>query len=130
MFAVPPDLDAALVAFLKAHSSLSPLHAGRVGHALKDISATALRVANLGGPDTWPWEAVAEFQVESWGGTQQQANELARTVCAAIYDMRGPIDGGYVTVAKPSLRPLWQPDDNGRPRYITQVLIEATTEEP
>lgn len=129
MFAVLPDLDAALIGFLRLHPSLSPLHGGRVGTHLEG-SATAIRVANLGGPDTWPWQVNSEFQLEHWGGTQQQANLLARTSCAAIYDMRGPIAGGWVTVAMPSLQPLWQPDQNGRPRYITQVQLEATLEQP
>jgi hypothetical protein len=70
---------------------------------------------------------VHEFQVECWGGTQGQADQLARTVCAAIYDMRGPITDGHVIIAKPTLRPLWQPDANGRPRYIIQVQLTATS---
>lgn len=132
MFTVLPDLDAALIAFLKTHAALAPLHGGRVGISLIG-DLVQIRVANLGGPDTWPWEARAEFQVECWGAPRTdpaQANLLARTVVAAIYDMRGPITNGFVTIAKPSLRPLWRPDENGRPRYITQVQIEATTEEP
>jgi hypothetical protein len=126
MFAVLPDLDAALIDFLKGHTALTPYHGGRVGTTMSG-ALTQIRLANLGGPDTWPWESNAEFQVECWGGTQEQANDLARTVCAAIYDMRGPVTDGYVTVAKPSLRPLWQPDANGRARYLVQVQLEATT---
>lgn len=125
-FAVLPDLDTALIAFLTGHASLTPLHGGRVGTTLSG-NLTQIRVANLGGPDTWPWEEQQEFQLESWGGIQGQASLLDRTVCSAIYDMRGPITDGYVIIAHPTLRHLWQPDANGRPRYISQVRIQATT---
>lgn len=127
MFTVLPDLDAALVSFLTGHASLTPLHGGRVGTTISG-TLTQIRIANLGGPDTWPWEANHEFQVECWGGTQGQANTLARTVCAVIYDMRGPITDGHVTIAKPTLRPFWSPDlSTARPRYIVQISLTATT---
>lgn len=129
MFAVLPDVDAALIDFLEAHPSLAPLHDGRVGTTLQGTD-TALRVANLGGPARWPWEGVTEFQVECCGGTHEQANTLARTVCAAIYDLRGPVDGGFIVSAYPTLRPLWRPFDTGRPRYVVQVQLESTPEEP
>lgn len=129
MFPVLPDLDLALITFLAGHTGLTPLHGGRVGVTLSG-AATQIRVASLGGPDTHPWEADTEFQVDSWGGTLKQASDLDRAVCSAIYDMRGPIPGspspGWVTVAVPTLRHLWQPDENGRPRFISQVRIQAT----
>jgi hypothetical protein len=126
MFTVLPDVDLAVINFLAGHAALTPYHGGRVGTSLTG-TATAIRVANLGGPDTQPWEVDTEFQIECWGGSQQQSGDLARTVCSAIYDMRGPITNGHVIIAKPTLRPLWQPDQNGRPRYIVQVRIVATT---
>lgn len=128
-FAVLPDLDAAIISFLTGHASLSPLHGGRVGTTLSGTS-TQIRVTNLGGSQPWPWRGVAEFQLECWGGTQQQANTLARTVCAAIYDMRQQaVTGGRIVTAVPTLMPLWRPDDvTNRARYIVQVQLEATPE--
>lgn len=122
MFALLPDVDQALVTFLTGHASLAPLHGGRVGTALQS-AATSIRIANLGGTQTQAWAAEVTFQVECWGGAQQQANQLARTVVAVAVDMRGPIAGGYVSAAVPTLQPLWQPDANGRPRYIVQLEI-------
>lgn len=117
--AVMPSLDAALIAFLTGHASLSPLHGGRVGTSLQS-ALTSLRVASLGGPVPWPWEAQQEWQVEAWGGTHADADLLARTVVAAIGDWRGPIIGGRVVAAYPTLAGLWAPD-GARPRYIVQV---------
>jgi hypothetical protein len=131
-FPVLPSLDLALINFLATHTALAPFHGGRVGTSLTTGQPwlTAIRVANLGGPDTWPWEANADFQIECWGGSMQQVDDLDRTVCSAIYGIRGPITGGYITVAHPTLRHLWQPDANGRPRYISQVHLEATPPAP
>lgn len=122
MFALLPDVDQALVTFLTQHAALAPLHGGRVGTALQSPD-TSIRVANLGGTQRWPWEATDAFQVECWGGDQGQANLLARTVVAAAQDLRGPVAGGYASAAVPTLRPLWQPDANGRPRYIVHLEI-------
>ena len=127
MFAVLPDLDQALIEFLTAHPALAPLHGGRVSDMLQSPAA-GVRIAALGGTQPWPWQGTTEYQIECWGGTTVQADTLARTVVAAIYDMRGPITGGYVTASVPTLRPLWSPDDNGRPRFIVQVAITVSPE--
>jgi hypothetical protein len=124
-FAVLPDLDAALISFLDTHADLIPLHGGRVGTKLATGSLTSIRIANLGGTMPDPRVYRAEFQVECWGGTDIQANQLARTVCAVIFEMPATLD--YVVTAVPTLAPLSSPDSvSNRPRYITQVQIEAT----
>lgn len=128
MFAVLPDLDQGLVDFLKNHASLSPLHGGRVGTSLQSTS-TSVRVTALGGTQQWPWEALPEYQIEWWGGTQLQAKTLARTGEAAIYDIRGPIAGGWVTGVAVTLSQLWSPDEtSARPRYITQAQFRINPE--
>ena len=126
MFALLPDIDAALITFLKDHASLSPLHNGRVGHALASGTATAIRIASIGGVPSWPWESRSEYQIECWGGTQSQAITLARTVCAAIYDFKGPVAGGWVQSTDVTLSGLDSPDaTTGRPRTIVQVSVTA-----
>lgn len=128
MFALLPDLDQALVDFLKNHASLNPLHGGRVGTSLQSTS-TAVRVTALGGTQPWPWEALPEYQIEWWGGSQQQAKTLARTGEAAIYDIRGQITGGWVTGVAVTLSQLWSPDEtSARPRYITQAQFRIHPE--
>jgi hypothetical protein len=125
-YALLPDMDQELVDFLTAHASLSPLHGGRVGTELQS-DLVCLQVTNLGGSQPWPWEATPEFQISAWGGTQQQANTLIRTVVAAVYDLTGTaVDGGRVVGVDVRLAPLWQPDDQtARPRYLTHVALNT-----
>lgn len=131
MYALLPDIDAVLVAFLTEHSHLAPLHSGRVGTKLAPGDGPALRIAGLGGPQPWPWESFPEFQIESWGGTQGQAKTLARTVEAAVYDLIGPVEGGHVRGLSIPLTQLWSPDDTtGRARYLTQVQFNVYPEGP
>jgi hypothetical protein len=123
-YALLPDMDQELVDFLTSHAALSPLHGGRVGTELQS-DLVCLQVTSLGGSQPWPWEATAEFQVSAWGGTQLQANTLARTVVAAVFDLTGAaVDGGRVVGVDVRLAPLWQPDDQtARPRYLTDVAL-------
>lgn len=127
MFALLPDLDQELVDFLRDHANLSPLHGGRVGTSLQEDTLTAVRVTNLGGTVPWPWETTAEYALEAWGGTQTQANLLARTLVAAIYDLVGAaVDGGRVVGVDVRLGPLWQPDETtARAMYRTDVALTA-----
>lgn len=129
-YTVLPDLDQELVDFLKAHASLVPLHGGRVGTSLLS-SLTSLRIASLGGTQPWPWRATAQYAIEAWGGTQSQANTLIRTTLAAIYDIRGHIDGGAIIGVAVVLTPLWSPDETtARPRYRADVALTASIEGP
>lgn len=121
---VLPDAEQALVDFLTVHASLAPLHGGRVGTELH-TDLTCLQVTALGGQQPWPWEAVPEFSVAAWGGTKAEANELARTVAAAAYDLAGTdVTGGRVVGVGIRLAPLWSPDDvTGRARYRVDLAL-------
>lgn len=126
-FAVIPDLDAVLTTFLKFHADLTPLHGGRVGTQLPAGSLTSIRIASLGGTmsPVRPDMVRAEFQVECWGGSEIQALTLARTVCAAIYEL--PATNDSILWAVVSLAPFASPDlVSNRFRYIVQVEFEAT----
>lgn len=129
MHALLPDIDAALVAFLAAHSALVPLHAGRAGTRLAAGTDPALRITSLGGTQPWPWEGIPEFMIESWGGDQGQAKTLARTVEAAVYDLIGPVAGGHIRGVAVQLSQSWSPDDTtGRARYITHTQLTCYPE--
>lgn len=123
-FALLPDMEQELVDFLTSHASLAPLHGGRVGTELRS-DLTCLQVTSLGGFQPWPWEAAVEFSISSWGGTKGQANTLARTVAAAVFELVGaPVDGGRVNGVAVRLASLWSPDEEtGRPRYKTDVAL-------
>jgi len=122
-----PDAEAALVSFLAAHSVLAPLHGGRVGTELQEPTLPCLQVTALGGPQPWPWEAVPEFQISSWGGTKGQANALDRTVRSAIYELNGvAVTGGRVNGIGIRLAGLWSPaEDTNRPRYRSDVALDV-----
>ncbi|WP_328382931.1 hypothetical protein OHQ88_10560 [Micromonospora zamorensis] len=120
-YAVLPDVDQALIDYLRTYPALTALHGGRVGTRLASGTTPAVRVTSLGGGQPWPWEGTPEFQVEWWGGTDLQAKTLARVGEAALWGFRGPIPGGRVTGGSVALSQLWSPDDtSGRARFITQ----------
>jgi hypothetical protein len=125
-----PDAEAALVAFLAAHSVLAPLHGGRVATELQSDLA-CLQVTALGGPQPWPWESTPEFQISSWGPgdgsatAKSAASALNRAVCAAVFELLGAaVTGGRVVSVANRLAGLWSPaDDTGRPRYRSDVSL-------
>jgi hypothetical protein len=123
-FTLLPDIEQQLVVFLAGHASLTPLHGGRVGTELQSDLA-CLQVTALGGPQPWPWEAVPEFQISSWGVTKADAVTLDRTLRSAIYDLHGTaVTGGRVISVAIRLAGLWSPaDDTGRPRVRTDIAL-------
>ncbi|MEU1761674.1 hypothetical protein [Micromonospora sp. NPDC005652] len=129
-YALMPDLDQALVDYLKTNTQLLPLHSGRVGTRLAAGTAPAVRVTSLGGTQPWPWEASQEYQVEWWGGTDLQAKTLARVGESALWSLRGQVLGGRITGVAMPLTQLWSPDEAAnRPRFISQVQFLVHPEE-
>lgn len=127
-YAVLPDTLAALVSFLTAHTALVPLHGGRVSTRLQS-DLVAVRVANLGGEQPWPWEATPQFQIEWWGARADADEGNALTLCrtgeAALWELaNSPISGGRVGEFSMPLSQLWAPDEEtGRPRFRTDVAL-------
>jgi hypothetical protein len=121
-----PDMEQALVTFLTAHAGLATLHGGRVGTELQ-TDLVCLQVTSLGGQQPWPWEAVPEFQISSWGGTKAQASTLDLTVRSAIFELLGTaVTGGRVVGIGIRLAGLWSPaEDTNRPRYRTDVALTS-----
>jgi hypothetical protein len=121
-----PDMEQALVTFLTAHTGLATLHGGRVGTELQ-TDLVCLQVTSLGGQQPWPWEAVPEFQISSWGGTKAQASTLDLTVRSAIFELLGTaVTGGRVVGIGIRLAGLWSPaEDTNRPRYRTDVALTS-----
>ncbi|MFC7276225.1 hypothetical protein ACFQS1_19710 [Paractinoplanes rhizophilus] len=124
-----PDATQALITFLAAHASLSPLHGGRVSTRLQEPALPCLQVTALGGPQPWPWESAPEFQLASWGGTSDagegEAWALDLAVRAAVFDLLGTdITGGHVNGVAIRLAGLWSPaDDTGRARVRSDISI-------
>lgn len=124
MYSPLPDMEKALVALLKAHAGLVPLHGGRVGTA-PHPDLTCLQVTALGGAQPWPWEATPEFQIAAWGGDKAAASQLDLATAAAVFDFVGtPVTGGRVIGVAVRLAHLWLPDDTtARPRYRTDLAL-------
>jgi hypothetical protein len=124
-----PDAEAALVAFLAGHATLTPLHGGRVGTELQSDLA-CLQVTALGGPQPWPWESMPEFAISSWGpkaatDAKAQASALDRAVRSVVFELLGQaITGGRVTQIGVRLSGLWSPaEDTNRPRYRSDFAL-------
>ena len=123
-----PSAEAVLVAWLKAHPDLTPLHGGRVGTKL-NATLPAVRVARVGGTPEEPWLDLPLVQVEAWAADQTAADTLARSIIAAMPDVRGAAAGKVRTFAYES-GPFWAPDDpqiSTNARYIVTVRLLTTT---
>ena len=131
MYPVPPDPTDALIAFLKTDPPITAISGDRVSTTRIDTAQPRIQITMLPGAVTEPFEQNTEYQLDCWGGTERQAKTLARTVVTRIYGMRGALDGGAVTTARPSLMPFDSPDPvTGRPRSICQVEITISPEAP
>jgi hypothetical protein len=98
-----------------------------VGDEPLQTDLVCLQVTALGGQQPWPWEAVPEFQISSWGGTKAQASALDLTVRSAIFELLGTaVTGGRVNGIGIRLAGLWSPaEDTNRPRYRSDVALDV-----
>lgn len=121
-----PSAEVVFVAWAKAHSALAALHGGRVGTKL-NATRPCLRVQRLGHPQIDRWEDAPELQVESWATTETSADQLARTLVAALPDIFGNRTGALITGYEVTLGPLYQPDqDTDLHRYIVDIILYLT----
>lgn len=127
LYPLPPDPQQVLVDFLTTQTDVSAIAAGRVSSTKIDTDQPRIQVFAVPAAISHEWEEPAEFQVDCWGGTEQQALTLARTVCAAIYDLI-PLQS-TVTSAYPTVLPFASHDPTtGRPRFICQIQINQSPE--
>lgn len=127
LYPLPPDPQTVLINFLTSHAAVAAISADRVSSVKINTDLPRIQVTAVPGNVTEPWEEASEFQVDCWGGTESQALTLARTVCAAIYDLI-PLEP-TVTQAFPTVKPFAAHDPTtGRPRFITQVQINQSPE--
>jgi hypothetical protein len=126
----PEPVDA-LINFLKSDSLIVAISADRVSTIKIDTPLPRIQITMVPGPVTEHFEETTEFQLDCWGGTERQAKTLARTVCNRIDAMRGPLAGGAVTVAVPTVKPFDLPDPTtGRPRSVCQVAVTISPTSP
>lgn len=126
-----PDPVDALINFLKTDGPVAAICGARVSTTKIDTSEPRIQITMVPGPVTEAFEETTEFQLDCWGGTERQAKTLARTVCNRIDAMRGPLTGGAVTVAVPTVKPFDLPDPTtGRPRSVCQVAVTISPDSP
>lgn len=117
--------------FLQAHSAVEPLAGDRVSSFKIDTPLRRIQVTMLPGVQSQPGFETYEYQVDCWGPADaiddiDQAEELARTVCAAVYDLRGTHGVTTVTV---TVRPFSLADpETGRQRFVCQVEFTISPE--
>jgi hypothetical protein len=131
LYPLAADPTTVLIAFLTGHATLSPLVGTRVSTYKLDTPLTRIQLTMVPPETSEPGFENYEYQVDCWGPTDavndiDQAQNLARSVCAAIYDLRGT---SGVTVAVPSVRPFSLADpDTGRPRFVCQLRFTISPE--
>lgn len=131
LYPLAPDPVDALINFLKTDPQISALSGDRVSTTKIDTTQPRIQITMVPGTVTEGYEEVTEFQLDCWGGTERQAKTLARTVCNRLDAMRGPLTGGAVTAAVPSVKPFDLPDPTtGRPRSVVQVEITISPNSP
>jgi hypothetical protein len=131
LYPLAPDPVDALINFLKTDAPIAAISADRVSTIKIDTPLPRIQITMVPGTVTEGYEEVTEFQLDCWGGTERQAKTLARTVCNRLDVMRGPLTGGAVTSAVPSVKPFDLPDPTtGRPRSVVQVEITISPNSP
>jgi hypothetical protein len=131
LYPLAADPTTVLIAFLTGHATLSPLVGTRVSTYKLDTPLTRIQLTMVPPETSEPGFENYEYQVDCWGPTDanddiDQAQNLARAVCAVIYDLRGT---SGVTTATPTVRPFSLPDPiTGRPRFIVQVSFTISPE--
>lgn len=131
LYPLATDPTTVLINFLKTHAALTPLVSTRVSTYKLDTPLSRIQLTMVPPETSEPGFETYEYQVDCWGPTDasddiDKAQNLARAVCAAIYDLRGT---SGVTTAVPSARPFSLADpDTGRPRFICQVKFTISPE--
>lgn len=131
LYPLAADPTTVLIGFLTTHPVLEPLVGNRVSSFKLDTPLTRIQLTMVPGQVDQPGFETYEYQVDCWGPTDaaddiDKAQNLARAVCAAIYNLRGT---SGVTVAEPTVRPFSLPDpDTGRPRFVCQVSFTISPE--
>lgn len=127
LYPLPPDPQQVLVDFLTAQPDVFAIAAGRVSSTKIDTDSPRIQITAVPAAVSVEWEEPSEFQVDCWGGSEKNALDLARTVCAVIYDLIQAVP--TVTGAYPTVLPFASHDPTtGRPRFICQVQLNQSPE--
>lgn len=128
------DIEKLVIAYLLDVEDVTDIVGERVG-SRKDPPYPRVTVTRLGGPTgSIPAHLdPARIQIEAWapspkdGGGKAQANLVARTVQAAMFELiLAEHEDGVVTDVVCTAGPLWQPDPvTDVPRYILDFIVRV-----
>lgn len=127
------DIEALVVAALKADTALDGLVDGRVSTELPgdlDEHLPHVQLWSIPGgtyvrPEPLHLER-ARLQVSVWATTKGSAWDTATAVVAAAATMLGTYDLGVVTGVEVEQTPYWAPDpDTDTPRYLSTIGVFA-----
>lgn len=108
---------------------LAAIHLGNVGSRLAG-GRPALRVQRVSGSPNAVWEDTPVLQIEAWGSTETQADDLVRAVVAALPRFRGSYAAGLVHGHRIESGPFWAPDAPGLSNDARYILTVRTLTTP
>jgi len=123
-----PSAISAAVSWLKNQPTVTAITGSRVGTRL-NATLPAIRVQRVGNPPPAEWADDASIQIECWAQDEITAELLARTVIAALPDIRGyPVTGGRVHTYTVSAGPYFAPDEppSTLARFVMTVDLLTT----
>lgn len=128
------DVERLVIQYLLLVTEVTELVGERVG-SRKDKPYPRITITRVGGsPGSIPAHLdSARIQLEAWapdaadGGGKGLANQIARTVQAAMYDMVNVShEEGVVTDVECVAGPIWVPDPvTNLPRYVLDFIVRV-----
>lgn len=121
-----PDVEALLVAYLKAASAVTAIVGTRVSTELDDGFPRVNLTLVTGREIVATHLDEQQVQVDAYANDKATANLLARTVRAVLLAAAGVHSRGVVTGVRTITPPRWTPDDSvtpPRPRYLFEVGV-------
>lgn len=134
---VLPDIEAVLVAYLRARPEVSAIVDDRVATEIPaaerladgDVLFPRVKLARVGGTPTIDrplWLDRALVQFDAYGTSKSQARLLADTVRAVMADATGVRGDAVITRVNPGGL-MWLPDtaygEAGQPRYLATAAV-------
>lgn len=130
-FAIGPDIEAAVVAQLRA-ANITNVGQRAYAKVPADAVFPLITVARIGGvPPVRPYLDAGNIQVDIWGDTKDRTLDIAQAARAACLEMEGQsylvgTRGLFVTGTSDALGLTWLPDEEtGRARYLFSVIVFA-----
>lgn len=124
-----PDAELLVTRFLRNHPDVTPFVGARVSTELPPRPVIpAVTLTRIGGvPSLAGYLDEARLEISAWGRTKGEAEQLARTVEAAMLALPGThVDGTVTYSVQEGVGLRWNPDDaSDTPRYtmVYEVYI-------